>query len=190
MKKNSRRKFLKTATLIFAGLLSGSLNNIKAFKTRDEELKNVVTKIFKLSIDEKVTSLRLLEKEFGKEKIKEIVEILLREQVVNDWKGLASSAGKNDLKTYIDILWNKYCKKDGLKWTESQEGNKTVMHCTYCPHYEKWKKLDATDWGFELMCKTDYYMIEGFNPDIKFERTKTLMQGDEYCNHTYIVKSE
>ncbi|MHA2213812.1 MAG: L-2-amino-thiazoline-4-carboxylic acid hydrolase [Candidatus Thorarchaeota archaeon] len=30
--------------------------------------------------------------------------------------------------------------------------------------------------------------MAGFNPKMKFERTKTLMEGDGYCDHCYTLK--
>lgn len=40
--------------------------------------------------------------------------------------------------------------------------------------------------GHAAVCNMDYYWPQAFNPDFKMERTKTLMQGDDCCNHRYI----
>jgi hypothetical protein len=40
--------------------------------------------------------------------------------------------------------------------------------------------------GHAIVCNMDYYWPTAFNPAFKMERTKTLMQGDEVCNHRYI----
>ena len=40
--------------------------------------------------------------------------------------------------------------------------------------------------GHAAVCNMDYYWPPAFNPDFKMERTKTLMQGNECCNHRYI----
>jgi hypothetical protein len=40
--------------------------------------------------------------------------------------------------------------------------------------------------GHAAVCNMDYYWPTAFNPDFKMERTKTLMQGDDCCNHRYI----
>ena len=44
----------------------------------------------------------------------------------------------------------------------------------------------AGEIGHAAVCNMDYTWPPAFNPDFKMERTKTLMQGDEYCNHRYI----
>jgi len=40
--------------------------------------------------------------------------------------------------------------------------------------------------GHAAVCNMDYYWPPAFNPDFKMERTKTLMQGHDHCNHCYI----
>ena len=40
--------------------------------------------------------------------------------------------------------------------------------------------------GHAAVCNMDYYWPKAFNPDIIMERDKTLMQGDDHCNHRYI----
>jgi len=44
----------------------------------------------------------------------------------------------------------------------------------------------AGDIGHAAVCNMDYYWPEAFNPAFKMERTKTLMEGDDCCNHRYI----
>ena len=40
--------------------------------------------------------------------------------------------------------------------------------------------------GHAAVCNMDYHWPPAFNPDFKMERTKTVMQGDDHCNHRYI----
>jgi hypothetical protein len=40
--------------------------------------------------------------------------------------------------------------------------------------------------GHATICNMDYQWPNAFNPDFKMERSKTLMQGDDHCNHKYI----
>jgi hypothetical protein len=40
--------------------------------------------------------------------------------------------------------------------------------------------------GHAAVCNMDYYWPPAFNKDFKMERTKTLMQGHDCCNHRYI----
>jgi len=40
--------------------------------------------------------------------------------------------------------------------------------------------------GHAAVCNMDYTWPPAFNPDFKMERSKTLMQGHDCCNHRYI----
>jgi hypothetical protein len=49
-------------------------------------------------------------------------------------------------------------------------------------------RLGLADLGPLLSCGRDGAMIEGFNPDIAFTRTQTIMQGAPFCNFRYELK--
>jgi len=40
--------------------------------------------------------------------------------------------------------------------------------------------------GHAAVCNMDYAWPKAFNPDFRMERSRTLMQGDDHCNHRYI----
>ena len=40
--------------------------------------------------------------------------------------------------------------------------------------------------GQAAVCIMDYVWPPAFNENFKMERTKTLMQGDDHCNHRYL----
>jgi hypothetical protein len=42
------------------------------------------------------------------------------------------------------------------------------------------------DIGHAAVCNMDYHWPPAFNPSIKMERSKTLMEGDDCCNHRYV----
>jgi len=43
--------------------------------------------------------------------------------------------------------------------------------------------------GHAALCNMDYYWPSAFNPNFAMERTRTLMQGHDHCNHRYIDKT-
>ncbi len=40
--------------------------------------------------------------------------------------------------------------------------------------------------GHAAVCNMDYYWPTAFNPNLKMERNRTLMQGHDHCNHRYV----
>ena len=63
--------------------------------------------------------------------------------------------------------------------------NKLTLHVTECLWAKVFKEMNATDLGYVLFCQPDFAYPPVCNPHIKMRRTKTLMQGDSYCDHTF-----
>jgi hypothetical protein len=59
---------------------------------------------------------------------------------------------------------------------------------TECLWAKTFREMGAAEIGYRLHCNTDYADCQGFNPKITLTRSKTLMQGDEYCNHRFVWK--
>ena len=57
---------------------------------------------------------------------------------------------------------------------------------TECLWAKTFLGLGAAEIGYSLICHRDYADCQGFNPRITMSRSKTLMQGDNYCNHRFV----
>jgi hypothetical protein len=63
--------------------------------------------------------------------------------------------------------------------------NKLALNVTECLWAKVFKEMKATDLGYVLFCQPDFAYAEACHSNIKMKRTKTLMQGDNYCDHTF-----
>ncbi len=89
-----------------------------------------------------------------------------------------------DLDAVMEILWEP--ATDVLEFEVEERAPQLLkLKVTGCLFADEMRKLSAEDIGFAFYCAFDYGFCEGLNPDIKFTRTKTLMQGDDCCDHTY-----
>ncbi|MBI9067601.1 MAG: L-2-amino-thiazoline-4-carboxylic acid hydrolase [Salinivirgaceae bacterium] len=99
----------------------------------------------------------------------------------------SSSSSNNSFESFT-----KYFRPPSYKNTLTLEivlDTPTVfeLKVTECIWAEAFKELDlAGELGHAVICNMDYYWPKAFNPDFKMERTKTLMQGKDCCNHKYI----
>ena len=57
---------------------------------------------------------------------------------------------------------------------------------TECLWARTFREIGAADIGYHLLCHPDYAGCQGFNPRITMCRSKTLMQGDNHCNHRWV----
>ncbi len=58
-----------------------------------------------------------------------------------------------------------------------------ITECLWCKTF---RALQAADLGYTCICRSDAAMARAFNPKLTLIRTKTLMQGDDHCNHRYV----
>ena len=64
------------------------------------------------------------------------------------------------------------------------------FNVTRCPYYDKYKELGLEEFGVGFSCCRDEPFARGFNPKLRLERTKTIMEGSEYCDFRYYLNDE
>ena len=63
------------------------------------------------------------------------------------------------------------------------------FNVTRCRYAELYESLGFREFGTSFSCARDFALIEGFNPDIALERTRTIMEGADHCDFRYRRKS-
>jgi hypothetical protein len=61
-----------------------------------------------------------------------------------------------------------------------------AMTVTRCRFAEMYRELGLADLGYVLSCARDFALAEGFNPGIRLERTRTLMEGADGCDFRFL----
>jgi hypothetical protein len=61
---------------------------------------------------------------------------------------------------------------------------------TECLWAKTFREPGAAEIGYRLICHRDYGDCQGFNPKITLTRSKTLMQGDDFCNHRFVWEGQ
>lgn len=56
---------------------------------------------------------------------------------------------------------------------------------TNCLWAKTFREMNAGDIGYASVCHGDFSSATVFNQKLKLERTKTLMEGHDFCNHRY-----
>jgi hypothetical protein len=60
------------------------------------------------------------------------------------------------------------------------------VRVTECLWAQTFIEEDAADIGYATHCHVDYATATAFNPNIRMYRTKTLMEGHDYCDHKWV----
>ena len=59
------------------------------------------------------------------------------------------------------------------------------FHTTECLLAKIFRDMDAADLGYVMICQPDFVTTPTYFPNVRLKRTKTLMQGDDYCDTPY-----
>ncbi len=126
----------------------------------------------------------------GREKAIDVVEKMSEMKSVeaaNHWvKGYGSIENFNDFKNFFKKQMSTELMKNALTYEIVEDSDeKLEFKITECLWAKILNDLNEAEQGYRIYCKPDFMMARTFHPKVKLTRTKTLMQGKEYCNHTY-----
>jgi hypothetical protein len=102
------------------------------------------------------------------------------------WRKIAEETNDKGIEGLFRRLW------EGSKYLISFEVthksfDSLALKANSCFWADEFRRLGAIDIGYELCCMADFYIVEVFNPEIIYKRTKTLMRGDDCCDHLYTM---
>ncbi|MGA9760949.1 MAG: L-2-amino-thiazoline-4-carboxylic acid hydrolase [Gaiellaceae bacterium] len=121
----------------------------------------------------------------GRKRVLDLIAKICADETGGYWRGLAREGG-GTLDDLVRLLWNPLPELNFEFSSESRPDG--LQFCvTRCPHAELAAELGAADWLYALVCAGDPHIAAAFDPPIRFRRTKTLMQGDDCCDHAYFV---
>ena len=132
-----------------------------------------------------VIAVRAIQAKYGSEGIEAIHRAII-ESAVKRGSKMASDSDDHSPRALCSII-EGICagSHEWLKLEDSD--NRQAYRFTRCMWAEAFKALEAEDIGFWI-CEGDGPMASAFNPAIGFCRTKTLMMGDDCCDHIYYMK--
>ncbi len=63
------------------------------------------------------------------------------------------------------------------------------IRITQCLWAKTFREHDAAELGYSVCCHGDFADASAYNPKMKLVRSKTLMQGQDCCNHRWVVEA-
>jgi hypothetical protein len=154
-----------------------------------ELIKKQIENLEPLHFALKVEQLNLLRDQHG-DVVMSLFQDYIDEQVADEWSTLSAIYPRRSIEELVDIQWEHISRSGGLEFTIETQPQKIQLMCTQCPWADMAISLNATDWGYIAYCSRSYQATKSFNPEIVFTRSKTLMQGHDFCNHCYTLKTD
>jgi len=126
--------------------------------------------------------------EIGRERAMEILHGVIRTLAKEGGAMAAKSVGGQTV-VHLEHAMENWNQGDTLSLTVlRQDDDHYEFNVTRCEFAEMYKRMDMADLGKILSCGRDGHMVEGFNPEIEFSRTQTIMEGERFCDFRYRVR--
>jgi hypothetical protein len=151
-------------------------------RKKTEEYQNLIIEQFALIYSKTIEK---LSSKFGKE-----IPELSKKIFIDTMKKFGMDSFKNvddrSLKSYIDWLLSALEIGHEYKIIENNEKSVKLIF-NKCPWAFYFNKYNSPEIG-KYFCLADGPLAKAFNKKISFKITKTIMDGNSYCNHHYFIK--
>src|SRR4051794_29445286 len=128
---------------------------------------------------------RAMRDELGEEKTLALLRRVIGELARESGADLARGLGDASLAAFSSCLglWSE----DGALEIDllARTDDRLEFNVTRCRYAEMYHALGLADLGPSLSCRRDFTLVEGFNPEIRLERTRTIMEGAPFCDFRF-----
>lgn len=125
----------------------------------------------------------------GKKKALAILQEVNEQEAFQRGESLRKKLGNTGIPELVEDVatWGFGGK---LEMEVLEQTSKTFhFNITRCPYYEKYREFGLVEYGVAFSCCRDKPFARGFHPHLKLERTQTIMEGADYCDFRYTLRS-
>lgn len=131
-----------------------------------------------------------LGRRFGRDEVVAIVREVVADIARAQGRAIADGRGDTSLESFAQTL-GPWTQDDALRLRVlDATPDRFAFDVTRCRYAEMYRALGIPELGEVLSCQRDAALIEGFNPDVSFTRTQTIMQGAACCDFRYARRTE
>lgn len=125
---------------------------------------------------------------FGLDEVVEVVRETIIAIATEQGAALASQMGGDSLPFFAESL-SAWTQDNALEISVLDASNDAFdFNVTRCRYAELYRALGVPELGAAFSCNRDAALIAGFNPDVEFSRTQTIMQGAPFCDFRYRLR--
>ncbi len=157
---------------------------------KEQNKKDELCRIEKRAIEAAAIApvIEALALEIGKEKALAILQDINRREAFLRGESIRKERGSTSIADLVaDVAtWGKGATLE-MEVLE-QTANTYHFNITRCPYYEKYRELGLLEYGVALSCCRDEPFARGFHPQLRLERSQTIMEGAGYCDFRYTLE--
>jgi hypothetical protein len=153
-----------------------------------EDSNMTFQEIFDFAFKKLIPVLQGLAKELGEDHFLEALKKVAFESALKAGQDTARQLPCNDFATFNALGREPSHFREHILTLEIVEDTSQAVELkvTECLWAKTFREMGAAEIGYRLICYRDYADCQGFNPKITLTRSKTLMQGDDCCNHRFV----
>jgi hypothetical protein len=126
-------------------------------------------------------------KQFGREAVLAIARSVIIGLAESQGAQLANAVGGCSLAHFERTL-DRWQADDALRIDlQESSAERFAFNVTRCRYAEMYRELGIPELGAILSCNRDAALMDGFNPDVAFTRTQTIMGGATHCDFVYTL---
>jgi len=131
--------------------------------------------------------IRAVSQRIGRNEALAILQEVNQQEASQRGRSMAEKMERNGIEELVDDVagWGRggVWEMDVLEQTPTTY----FFNVTRCPYYEKYRELGLEEFGVGFSCCRDEPFARGFNPQLRLERTKTIMEGADHCDFRYYL---
>jgi hypothetical protein len=160
---------------------SGTRSQEESEKHRfQNELSQTYENAFRWRFDYYTNIMQRFADYLGRDKLLEMIQCAVDENN----KRIAIDNPEHSLASFVE--YGKEAYENMLTYEIIEETDKVYeMKVTECLWAKTFRDQNAADIGYATICHGDFSEARAYHPKLKLERTKTLMQGHDCCNHRW-----
>jgi hypothetical protein len=131
--------------------------------------------------------LAALEREFGEDTARSIATSVVRDMAFEKGREYRKLHPRGDLDAVAE-LWRNFAEGGALdvEFFE-QTGDCLKFRVKRCGYAEAYRDMGVAGLGCLLSCDRDEPFLKGFSDGITLERSRTIMEGESFCDFVYRV---
>ena len=131
--------------------------------------------------------IRAVSQRIGRDEVLAILQEVNQQEAFQRGGSMAEKMDRKGIEELVDEVagWGRggVWEMDVLEQTSTTY----FFNVTRCPYYEKYRELGLEEFGVGFSCCRDEPFARGFNPQLRLERTKTIMEGADHCDFRYYL---
>ena len=135
-----------------------------------------------------VPVIRAFESRFGKKDAHDIVRKVIEQIALKQGQDLADKGAGTPMDK-LELLIPRFCEGGAMELEMlHQSADAYDFNVTRCRYAEFYKEMGVPDLGFVLSCSRDFALTKGISGKLELFRTKTIMQGNTFCDFRFRIK--